>query len=137
MDVKAAGRSPTNCWCVRVLRVGVVRCGEQWLMHWLAPFATDVNLHVKELRAIEVLFLSASLAPSTANLVGWELSCSLLLSMFDRSTTSARLPQQSDEQLCNSDLRCEEQEDQQCDFVEKDEEKIVRIHYSEVVFSGT
>ena len=89
-------------------------------MHWLAPFATDVNLHVKELRAIEVLFLSASLAPSTANLVGWELSCSLLLStMFDRSTTSARLSQQSDEQLCNSDLRCEEQEDQQCDFVEK------------------
>ena len=57
--------------------------------------------------------------------------------MFDRSTTSARLSQQSDEQLCNSDLRCEEQEDQQCDFVEKDEEKIVRIHYSEVVFSGT
>ena len=35
--------------------------GEQWLMHWLAPFATDVNLHVKELRAIEVVFLSASL----------------------------------------------------------------------------
>ena len=61
MDVKAAGRSPTNCWCVRVLRVGVVRCGEQWLMHWLASFATDVNLHVKELRAIEVVFLSASL----------------------------------------------------------------------------
>jgi len=106
-------------------------------MHWLAPFATDVNLHVKELRAIEVLFLSASLAPRTANLAGWELSCSLLLSMFDRSTTSARLPQQSDEQLCNSDLRCEEQEDQQCDFVEKDKEKIVRIHYSEAVFSGT
>jgi hypothetical protein len=37
--------------------------------------------------------------------------------MFDRSTKSARLSQQSDEQLCNSDLRCEEQEDQQCEFV--------------------
>jgi hypothetical protein len=60
-------------------------------MHWLAAFATDVNLHVKELRAIEVVFLSASLAPSTANSVGWELSKLFSSSIYQCLTDPPRV----------------------------------------------